>query len=447
MAADEEAEQLFAGGTRQRLERAIRSSRARTLFSFGRWLRRQRAAPTRGRRCARRSHCSTRSVRRWSERARQELRATGEKIGPRTPDARDRLTARSFRSPSLRPRASPTARSASGCSSRTARSARTSTGSSPSSRSPRARNCATRSRPRAWTKNSRLTQAKRPSRATIRSSEAISRGVRMSEQPNIVLVHGAWADGSCWSAVIERCRRGLQRHRPAVPRDLAGGRRRPAAPGARAARTGPTIVAGHSYGGQIITALGADAPNVVGARVHRRVRARRGRVARRAARRRPADAGAGEPDRRRAGLRAGCRKTTSSATSPPTSTRPRPRCMYAVQQGLSMSTFEDVMGVPAWKSLPSWYLVAENDEAIPPDAERQFAKRMGATTVEVAVEPRRDGLAPGGGGRADRDRREVGPGRGLTRPGRSAHADDRRLRDPGNLRGQARAGPRTSRRR
>ena len=58
--------------------------------------------------------------------------------------------------------------------------------------------------------------------------------------------------------------------------------------------------------------------------------------------------------------------------------------MYTVQQGLSMSTFEDVMGVPSWKSRPSWYLVATNDEAIPPDAERMFAQRMGATTTEVA---------------------------------------------------------------
>jgi pimeloyl-ACP methyl ester carboxylesterase len=48
-----------------------------------------------------------------------------------------------------------------------------------------------------------------------------------------------------------------------------------------------------------------------------------------------------------------------------------------------MSTFEDVMGVPAWKSHPTWYLVATNDEAIPPDAERMFAKRMGANTIEV----------------------------------------------------------------
>jgi alpha/beta hydrolase family protein len=42
------------------------------------------------------------------------------------------------------------------------------------------------------------------------------------------------------------------------------------------------------------------------------------------------------------------------------------------------------MGVPAWKSLPSWYMVPANDQAIPPDAERLFAKRMDATTVEVA---------------------------------------------------------------
>ena len=61
----------------------------------------------------------------------------------------------------------------------------------------------------------------------------------------------------------------------------------------------------------------------------------------------------------------------------------RARVLYAVQQPLASSAFTDVMGVPAWKSLPSWYLVAENDEAIPPDAERQFAARMGATTVEI----------------------------------------------------------------
>jgi pimeloyl-ACP methyl ester carboxylesterase len=57
--------------------------------------------------------------------------------------------------------------------------------------------------------------------------------------------------------------------------------------------------------------------------------------------------------------------------------------MYAVQQCLSMSTFEDVIGTPAWKSHPTWYLVATEDQAIPPDAERMFAQRMSATTIEV----------------------------------------------------------------
>ena len=57
--------------------------------------------------------------------------------------------------------------------------------------------------------------------------------------------------------------------------------------------------------------------------------------------------------------------------------------LYAVQQALASSAFTDVMGVPAWKSLRSWYLVAENDEALPPDAQRQLAARMGATIVEI----------------------------------------------------------------
>ena len=59
--------------------------------------------------------------------------------------------------------------------------------------------------------------------------------------------------------------------------------------------------------------------------------------------------------------------------------------MHAVQQPLHTTTFGEVMGAPAWKSLPSWFLVADGDQAIPPDAERQFAARMGATTVEVAT--------------------------------------------------------------
>ncbi len=56
-----------------------------------------------------------------------------------------------------------------------------------------------------------------------------------------------------------------------------------------------------------------------------------------------------------------------------------------VQQPLAASTLQDVMGIPAWKSQPTWFMVAGEDQAIPPDAERLFAGRMGATTVEVAA--------------------------------------------------------------
>jgi hypothetical protein len=59
--------------------------------------------------------------------------------------------------------------------------------------------------------------------------------------------------------------------------------------------------------------------------------------------------------------------------------------MFAVQQLLHWSALGEVMGVPAWKSLPSWFLVADGDQVIPPDAQRQFAPRMGATTMEVST--------------------------------------------------------------
>jgi pimeloyl-ACP methyl ester carboxylesterase len=86
----------------------------------------------------------------------------------------------------------------------------------------------------------------------------------MTTLPNIVLVHGAWADGSSWSAVIEHLQAdGYKVTAPQFPltrlADDVGRLRH-----VLARQNGPTLVAGHSYGGQIITALGTDAPNVVG---------------------------------------------------------------------------------------------------------------------------------------------------------------------------------------
>src|SRR3989441_3245874 len=86
----------------------------------------------------------------------------------------------------------------------------------------------------------------------------------MSKLPNIGLVHGSWADGSSWSAVIERLQRdGFNVTAPQfaltkVSDDVARHRE------VLARQNGATIVAGHSYGGQIMTALGTAAPNVAG---------------------------------------------------------------------------------------------------------------------------------------------------------------------------------------
>src|SRR2546428_14029366 len=57
--------------------------------------------------------------------------------------------------------------------------------------------------------------------------------------------------------------------------------------------------------------------------------------------------------------------------------------LYVVQHPLAAPASTDVMTVPAWKALPSWYLVATGDQALPPAAQRLFAKRMGATVIEI----------------------------------------------------------------
>jgi pimeloyl-ACP methyl ester carboxylesterase len=205
----------------------------------------------------------------------------------------------------------------------------------------------------------------------------------MTAQPNIVLVHGAWADGSCWSAVIERLQSdGFNVTAPQFPESSL------AADVARLRQVlerqdGPTVVAGHSYGGQIMTALGTDAPNVSGlvyiAAFGLDEGESIGGLLAQGGPPTPALANLDIDSRGFAWIPEDDFVGHFAADVDPV----QARVMHAVQQPLSTTTFEDVMGVPAWKSHPSWFLVAENDEAIPPDAERQFAKRMGATTIEV----------------------------------------------------------------
>ena len=204
----------------------------------------------------------------------------------------------------------------------------------------------------------------------------------MSAPANVILVHGAWADGSSWGGVIERLQAdGYHVTAPQFPLtaladDVARLRH------VLDLQDGPAIVAGHSYGGQIITALGADAPNVAGLVYIAAFGIDEGESL-------GALLGQGPPPPAIEHLFTDPQgfiwlpeddfvKHFASGVDPV-----RARVLHAVQQPLAGSSFTDVMGTPSWKSRPSWYLVAAGDQAIPPDAERLFASRMGATIVEV----------------------------------------------------------------
>jgi pimeloyl-ACP methyl ester carboxylesterase len=204
----------------------------------------------------------------------------------------------------------------------------------------------------------------------------------MSAHPNIVLVHGAWADGSCWSDVIAALQAdGYHVTAPQFPMSSL------AADVARLRQVlefqdGPTIVAGHSYGGQIMTAMGTDAPNVEGLVYIAAFGIDEGESLGGLLSQGPVTPALAHLFTDKQGY--GWLSEDDFVGHFAADVDPaRARVMYAVQQALAGSAFTDVMGVPAWKSLPCWYLVATNDEAIPPDAERQFAARMGAVTVEV----------------------------------------------------------------
>jgi pimeloyl-ACP methyl ester carboxylesterase len=205
----------------------------------------------------------------------------------------------------------------------------------------------------------------------------------MTERPNVVLIHGAFADGSSWRTVVENLQAsGYGVTAPQFPLtsladDVARLRQ------ALAWQDGTTIVVGHSYGGQVMTALGEDTANVVGLVYVAAFGLDAGESIAAAGSDAPAPPALANlvVD----GLGFGRLPEDDFVSHFAADVDPvTARVMHAAQQPVAMSVFDDVMGTPAWRSLPSWYLVATNDEAIAPDTERMFARRMGAETVEVA---------------------------------------------------------------
>jgi len=162
----------------------------------------------------------------------------------------------------------------------------------------------------------------------------------MAALPNIVLVHGAWADGSCWSNVIERLQAdGFKVTAPQLPEssladDVARVRH------VLTRQSGPTVLAAHSYGGQVITSLGTDAPNVVGLVYIAAF-----------------------------GLDEGESLGALLSQGPVT---PALAHLFTDTRGYSWLSEDDFV-----------HHFAADDQAIPPAAERQFAARMGAIAIET----------------------------------------------------------------
>jgi pimeloyl-ACP methyl ester carboxylesterase len=212
---------------------------------------------------------------------------------------------------------------------------------------------------------------------SMRSLAAMSAPVKAR---NVVLVHGLFADGSCWSDVIARLQSAglnvtsVQNPLTTLPEAVASAER------VLNRQDGPTVLAGHSFSGMIVTEAGVH-PNVSAVAY----------VAARApdadedytalAKRFPTPAATagivfdGEEGRlnESAFLR-------DFAGDVPES---RARVLYAVQQPFQKSLLAGKTTQAAWRTKPSFYAVSTEDRTINPDLQRFMAKRMGAKTIEV----------------------------------------------------------------
>src|SRR5246127_5520398 len=203
----------------------------------------------------------------------------------------------------------------------------------------------------------------------------------MAKASNVILVHGAWADGSLWSKVIPLLQaRGLRVTAVQLPlnsfdADVATVKR------AIALEDGPTVLVGHSYGGVLITETGDDS-KVVGLVYIAAFAPDAGQSA--------GSLGASvEPARLGAEIRRdkeGFLKLTESGVKNDFAqdlTPTEKSVLFAAQGPTAGAALGGSSSVAAWKNKPSWYLVATADRAIQPTLQRAMAKTIEAKTVEV----------------------------------------------------------------
>jgi pimeloyl-ACP methyl ester carboxylesterase len=227
--------------------------------------------------------------------------------------------------------------------------------------------------------------------ATLATGSASARHHDDGSKPTIVLVHGGWADASGWNAEIATLqKRGYPVIAPANPlRGLESD-----ADYIRSVLTtidGPIVLVGHSYGGAVISNAAVGVPNVkalvyiagfapdAGESLVQLVTMNPGSEIGPATlipRPYPLPGGGEGIDLyiTKEGFR------TAFAGDVPTKIADQ---MQATQRPFSQEAFVEASGEPAWKTIPSWYLVATQDKAIPPATQRFMAERAGATIEEV----------------------------------------------------------------
>lgn len=197
---------------------------------------------------------------------------------------------------------------------------------------------------------------------------------------NVVLVHGLFADGSCWSEVIARLQKAglnataVQNPLTTLPEAVASAER------VLARQDGPTVLVGHSFSGMIVTEAGMH-PNV-SALVYVAARAPDAGEDYTALAKTyptpPASAGiVFDGDEGRLSEAAFLRDFAGDLPEA------KAKVLYAVQEPFQKALLAGKTTQAAWRSKPSFYAVSTDDRTINPDLERFMAKRMGAKTIEV----------------------------------------------------------------
>jgi pimeloyl-ACP methyl ester carboxylesterase len=211
-----------------------------------------------------------------------------------------------------------------------------------------------------------------------------TRGMAASATPekarNVVLVHGLFADGSCWSEVIPRLQAAglnvtsVQNPLTTLPEAVASAER------VLALQDGPTVLVGHSFSGMIVTEAGVH--RSVSALVYVAARAPDAGEDYAALAKTyptpPASAGiVFDGDEGRLSEEAFLRDFAGDLPEA------RAKALYAVQEPFHKALLTGRSTHAAWRSKPSYYAVSTEDRTINPDLERYMAKRMGARTIEV----------------------------------------------------------------